>query len=89
MSKTALTPREVEVLEHFAAGRTHKLAARRMGVSQHSVYRYSDRARKKLGTEDSTSAVVVAIALGVIDAQKIGRQLAPDLFPVSEGGYVA
>ncbi|MGW3442070.1 response regulator transcription factor [Streptomyces sp. NPDC001076] len=62
-----LSPREREVLGHLVEGCTHHQAARRIGISQHTVDTYVKRIRSKLGA--SNKAQLVRAALGAPRAQ--------------------
>ncbi|MDQ1711906.1 MAG: hypothetical protein QOE45_1356 [Frankiaceae bacterium] len=59
----ALSPREVEVLRHFAAGLTYDQAARRMGVTRHTVDTYLRRVRGKTGAGSGAHLTRLAVAL--------------------------
>ncbi|MFI5957633.1 LuxR C-terminal-related transcriptional regulator [Cryptosporangium sp. NPDC051539] len=56
-----LSPRERQVLAYIAAGYTHEQAARRMGVSRHTVDTYVKRLRAKVG--DGNKAHLTRMAL--------------------------
>lgn len=63
----ALTGREIEVLQLLAAGHDPHQAARRLGLSTHTVRDHLKGARRKLGVQTQLGAVVAAADLGVID----------------------
>ena len=52
-----LSPREREVLERLAAGRTYKQIANEMGVTIHTVRSYIRRIYEKLHVQSRTEAV--------------------------------
>ncbi|MDQ2875635.1 MAG: LuxR C-terminal-related transcriptional regulator, partial [Actinomycetota bacterium] len=56
-----LSPREQEVLRHIAAGFTHDQAARRIGISRHTVDTYVKRMKSKLGVSSKVQLVRAAI----------------------------
>jgi DNA-binding CsgD family transcriptional regulator len=62
----ALTPREVEVLGHLAAGASNKTIARRLGISVHTVKFHVGSLLDKLDATGRTDAVAHAARLGVI-----------------------
>jgi DNA-binding NarL/FixJ family response regulator len=61
-----LTPRELEVLELLAVGRTNQEIARAFGVSRGTVKRHVENLIAKLGVSDRTQAAVRALDLGII-----------------------
>ncbi len=56
-----LSPREQEVLRHIAKGLTHDQAARRIGISHHTVDSYVKRIRAKLGANNKAQLIRAAI----------------------------
>ena len=62
----ALTPREIEVLGHLAAGASNKTIARRLGISVHTVKFHVASLLDKLDATGRTDAVAHAARLGVI-----------------------
>lgn len=52
-----LTTRQVEVLEHVAAGMTNAAIARRLGITEESVKRHLRELRMKLSARDRAHAV--------------------------------
>ena len=58
-----LTPREAQVLHHFALGCTYEQAADRLGVSLHTVCTHVKNAYRKLGVRSGAAAVMRAIEL--------------------------
>jgi DNA-binding CsgD family transcriptional regulator len=61
-----LTPREIEALRLRAQGLKNPAAAERMGISANTVGTYLSRAIEKLGANDVTEAVAIAIRLGLL-----------------------
>ncbi|MEU6885573.1 helix-turn-helix transcriptional regulator [Streptomyces viridosporus] len=57
-----LSPRERQVLDFIAAGLTHAQAARRLGISQHTVDTHVKRIRSKLGVGNKADMVRLALA---------------------------
>jgi DNA-binding CsgD family transcriptional regulator len=64
-ARVLLAPREHEVLQHIAAGRTYAQTARRMGLSPHTVDAYLRRIRAKSGISSSAELMRLAITLGL------------------------
>lgn len=62
----ALTPRELEVLQHLAEGLPNKSIARRLNISDHTVKFHVNAIMSKLGAQSRTEAVVRATQLGLI-----------------------
>lgn len=56
-----LTPREREVLDAIASGRTNKEIARSLGISPGTVKTHVERLIGKLGVRDRTQAAIVAV----------------------------
>ena len=63
---SALSAREIEVLELVARGRSNKEIARLLHLSEATVKTHLVHAFSKLGVEDRTEAVTVAIDRGII-----------------------
>ena len=64
---SALTPREVSVLELIAQGNANKVIADRLSVSEDTVKAHVRSILSKLGANDRTHAVTIAIKRGIID----------------------
>lgn len=65
-SLVALTPREVDCLRWAARGKTDGEIAEILSIARWTVVTYLQNAKIKLGCSNRTSAVAVAISLGVI-----------------------
>jgi DNA-binding NarL/FixJ family response regulator len=63
---SALSAREIEVLELVARGRSNKETARLLHLSEATVKTHLVHVFSKLGVEDRTEAVTVAIERGII-----------------------
>ena len=61
-----LTAREVEVLQHGAAGLTARMTAERLAVSTATIRTHLENIYPKLGVSDKASAVATALRLGII-----------------------
>lgn len=61
-----LTPREVEVLELLAEGRSNKSIAERLGISDQTVKFHVASILAKLGASNRTEAVRLAVRRGLI-----------------------
>jgi DNA-binding NarL/FixJ family response regulator len=63
----ALTEREVEVLREVAAGNANKMVAQRLAISEETVKAHMKNILSKLGANDRTHAVTIALKRGIID----------------------
>ena len=61
-----LTPRELEVLQHLAAGVTNKRLARDLAISENTVKFHVSAVLAKLGAESRTEAVAIAARRGLV-----------------------
>jgi DNA-binding NarL/FixJ family response regulator len=66
-SDDALTQREIQVLHEVAAGNANKAVALRLGVSEETVKAHMKNILAKLGANDRTHAVTIAMKRGIID----------------------
>ncbi|MHB1168298.1 MAG: response regulator [Longimicrobiales bacterium] len=62
-----LTPREIEVLELIREGRKNKQIARRLSIAETTVNFHISNLVRKLGANDRTNAVVLAIRRRLLD----------------------
>ncbi|MEW6047657.1 MAG: response regulator transcription factor [Bacillota bacterium] len=60
-----LTPREREVLALMARGLTNQEIARRLVISEHTVKNHVSNIYRKLGSDDRTRVVLMAIRAGI------------------------
>jgi len=65
-----LTPRETIVIALLAEGLTAAAAARRLGISPHTVTKHQENAYRKLGTKDRLTTVLLAQELGIIGSPR-------------------
>lgn len=63
----ALTEREIEVLREVAAGNANKMVADRLDISEETVKAHMRSILSKLGANDRTHAVTIALKRGIID----------------------
>jgi DNA-binding NarL/FixJ family response regulator len=63
----SLTSREREVLALIARGRSNKLIARELGISEKTVKTHVGHVLAKLGVTDRTQAAVIAVRTGLAD----------------------
>ena len=63
----SLTPREREVLELIARGRSNKLIARELGIAEKTVKTHVGHLLAKLGVTDRTQAAMIAVRTGLVD----------------------
>jgi DNA-binding NarL/FixJ family response regulator len=69
-AKTALSGREIEVLELVARGGSNKELARELHLSEATVKSHLIHIFEKLGVTDRTAAVTVAIEKGILRLQR-------------------
>jgi len=62
-----LTERELDVLREVAAGNANKMVADHLGVSEETVKAHVRSILSKLGANDRTHAVTIAVKRGMID----------------------
>lgn len=62
-----LTDREIEVLRYVSAGNSNKVIAAELNLSEHTVKGHLKNILSKLGANDRTHAVMIAIKRGFID----------------------
>lgn len=63
----ALSPREIEVLEQVASGNSNKAVADRLDISEDTVKAHMRNILSKLGANDRTHAVTIALRRGFLD----------------------
>lgn len=62
----ALTPRELEVLRHIAGGNRNRDIAAQLFISEETVKVHIKHIMEKLGANDRTQAVAIAVRRGII-----------------------
>jgi DNA-binding NarL/FixJ family response regulator len=62
-----LTAREVEVLRHIADGNRNRDIAERLFISEDTVKAHITHIMEKLGANDRTQAVAIAVRRGIIE----------------------
>ncbi|MBA2372391.1 MAG: response regulator transcription factor [Chloroflexi bacterium] len=67
-----LSPREVQILDSIAQGRTNKEVAYALAISEQTVKNHMSSILRKLSVNDRTQAVVYAIRQGWIKAPELG-----------------
>ncbi|HJT28351.1 MAG TPA: response regulator transcription factor [Pyrinomonadaceae bacterium] len=63
----ALTEREIEVLREVAAGNANKMVAQLLNISEETVKAHMRSILSKLGANDRTHAVTIALKRGIIE----------------------
>jgi len=63
----ALTEREIDVLRQLAAGNSNKLIAGNLAISEETVKAHMRKILSKLGANDRTHAVAIALKRGIIE----------------------
>jgi DNA-binding NarL/FixJ family response regulator len=63
----SLTPREIQVLEQVASGKSNKLVADYLEISEDTVKTHIRSILDKLGANDRTHAVAIALRRGFLD----------------------
>jgi DNA-binding NarL/FixJ family response regulator len=66
-SDDALTQREIEVLREVAAGNANKMVAQLLNVSEETIKAHMKSILSKLGANDRTHAVTIALKRGIIE----------------------
>ena len=66
-SDDALTEREIEVLRGVAAGNANKMVAQLLNISEETVKAHMKSILSKLGANDRTHAVTIALRRGIIE----------------------
>lgn len=66
-SDDALTEREIDVLREVAAGNANKMVAQRLKVSEETIKAHMKNILSKLGANDRTHAVTIALKRGIIE----------------------
>lgn len=66
LSDEALTEREVDVLRHVAGGNRNRDIAERLFISEETVKVHVKHIMEKLGANDRTQAVAIAVRRGII-----------------------
>jgi DNA-binding NarL/FixJ family response regulator len=70
VSEVPLTEREIEVLQHVARGRSNKIIAGILRLSEDTVKGHIRNVLSKLGASDRTHAVVIATRRGYFDLDR-------------------
>jgi DNA-binding NarL/FixJ family response regulator len=63
----ALTEREIEILRQVAAGNANKMIADNFSISEQTVKAHMRSILSKLGANDRTHAVTIALQRGIIE----------------------
>jgi DNA-binding NarL/FixJ family response regulator len=63
----ALTEREIQILQHVAAGKSNKLIAVELDISEGTVKTHMKSILPKLDASDRTHAVMIALRRGILD----------------------
>src|SRR5262249_57684408 len=63
----ALTEREIDVLRQVAAGNANKIIADHLEISEETVKAHMRKILSKLGANDRTHAVAIALKRGIIE----------------------
>jgi DNA-binding NarL/FixJ family response regulator len=66
----ALTGREIEVLRGVAAGKSNKLIAAELAISEGTVKTHMKSILPKLDASDRTHAVMIALRRGILDLDR-------------------
>jgi len=66
----ALTEREIDVLRQVAAGNANKIIADHLEISEETVKAHMRKILSKLGANDRTHAVAIAVKRGIIDLDR-------------------
>lgn len=66
-SADELSPREIEVLKSIAGGRSNKIVADRLDISEDTVKGHMRNILAKLNANDRLDAVLIAMRRGILD----------------------
>jgi DNA-binding NarL/FixJ family response regulator len=66
-TEDALSEREIEVLRGVARGRSNKIIASELSITEHTVKNHLKYILSKLDADDRTHAVTIALKRGYID----------------------
>ena len=66
VSEDSLSPREIDVLRGVAAGKSNKLIAAELAISEHTVKAHIKSILPKLRASDRTHAVMIALKRGIL-----------------------
>ncbi len=66
-AEDSLTAREIEVLRGVAAGKSNKLIAAQLDISESTVKAHMKSILPKLDASDRTHAVMIALKRGILD----------------------
>ena len=66
-----LSPREMEILQHIAQGKSNKEIAYELGISRQTVKNHMTSIPRKLAVNDRTQAAIYALRRGWIRLQDI------------------
>lgn len=66
-AEVRLTAREIDVLRLIAHGCTYARAAKKLGLSPHTVASHIKKIYRKLGVHSAVTAAMRAAKLGIID----------------------
>ena len=69
-SDDALTEREIDVLRQVASGNANKIIADHLDISEETVKAHMRKILSKLGANDRTHAVAIAVKRGIIDLDR-------------------
>ena len=67
----SLTPREVDVIRLLASGCSYCQAAKRLGISPHTVVSHVKNAYRKLDVHTAAAAVMRAMQLGLLEISHV------------------
>ena len=66
----SITPRHAQILQYVADGLSVQEAARRLGITPKTVNNHLGAVYRRLGVENLTQAVLLAIRVGLIDPSR-------------------
>lgn len=70
LGSDSLTPREIQVLELASVGKTNRLIGVQLGISEATVAAHMKGVLAKIGANDRTHAVMLALERGIIDFRR-------------------
>jgi DNA-binding NarL/FixJ family response regulator len=70
-SAQTLSPREIEVMQSIAAGKSHKEIGSLLGLATKTVDNHRSRLMQKLGVHNAASLTRIAVQMGIVPARSV------------------
>jgi DNA-binding NarL/FixJ family response regulator len=69
LTRTSLSPRELEVLKLIAEGLSNKEVGAQLGISEATTEKHMTSVLTKLGAKDRTHALRIGLERGILDLE--------------------